>query len=110
MNYKCEGSGKWMTLDGIKITVTPATLYTQMARHDLGSKWFIHLREMVVQVWGIDAPYSWHLERVLQRYGAESFAGNPEFCLQFTEAYICEVQAVEDRLVEQTGVSLSFNV
>jgi hypothetical protein len=110
VNYTCEGSGKWQTLDGINISVAPTTLYAQMARTDLGPKWYFHLREMIGQVWGVDAPYSWHLERVLQRYGAESFAGNPEFCLQFTEAYICEIQAVEDRLLEQTGASLSFHV
>jgi hypothetical protein len=110
VNYKCEGSGKWTTIDGIKIVVTPESLYKSMARADLGVKYHIHIREMICQVWGVDAPYSWHLERAIMRYGPNAFVGNEAFCLQFAEWYIGEIQAIEDHLMEVCGVPLSFHV
>ena len=62
---------------------------------------------VICGVYGIDCPWFWHLERIIEKYPVESF-DNAEWIPTFIEFYVSFINRIEQEILDTTGTNLGI--
>ena len=84
-------------------TMIPAIL---VANKVGGSRRHNNIALIICGVYGVDVPWHWHLERIIEtKYPPESF-DNPEWVQTFIDFYIEFINKIAQEVFDTTGVYL----